>query len=93
MPTALMIVRRDQPDVCESLRRSFSPDSGIVVLLDRRISERRRESAAEAPERRRTDRRVVTHIGEELSLFGHAVVYMAERSRQQAEPGDDLRAG
>jgi hypothetical protein len=88
-----MIVRRDQQDVYESLRRSFSAQSGIVVLLDRRVHDRRLESTGGAEERRRSDRRAATHVDEELSLFGHAVAYQAEQSGRQAEPGDDLRPG
>ena len=87
-----MIVRRDREDVYESLRRSFSAHSGIVVLLDRRLRDRRHESTGAAEERRRSDRRAASHVDEELGLFGHAVAYQAEESGRHAEPGDDLSA-
>ena len=87
-----MIVRRDRQDVYESLRRSFSAQSGIVVLLDRRVRDRRQDSTGGSEERRRLDRRTASHVDEEMSLFGHGVAYQAEESGRHAEPGDDLSA-
>ena len=56
-----MVVRRDRAELCQQLGESFGGDSRIIVVLDRRHSERRgrpEPKASLAVERRRwTDRR------------------------------------
>lgn len=53
----LFIVARNQRDLYESLRRSFSAGKGVQVLLDRRLGERRQRVEPQGSERRRADRR------------------------------------
>lgn len=56
-PRWLIVVRRERRDLYENLRRSFEPESGVAVILDRREEERRKATASVEPDRRRKDRR------------------------------------
>jgi hypothetical protein len=57
-PAALIVVRAGALDRFAALKSAFAPE-GVDVVWDRRLGERRRSSAdsAEAPDRRRRDRR------------------------------------
>ena len=56
-----IVVRRDRAELCQQLGESFGGDSRIIVILDRRHSERRGrpepKASLAAERRRRTDRR------------------------------------
>jgi hypothetical protein len=53
----LVIVRRGHFATFELLTRTFSDDSSVQVVWDRRIAERRAADNSSADERRRADRR------------------------------------
>jgi hypothetical protein len=55
-PRWLLVVQHAQRDLYEVLRDQFE-ELGIVVILDRRRAERRRESEVRVVDRRRMDRR------------------------------------
>jgi len=53
----LLIVARNQPDLCDYLSRSFSGDEKVQVMLDRRGGQRRQQVEGHDPERRLGERR------------------------------------
>ena len=53
----LIIVARDQADLCGYLTRHFHEFKRVQVLLDRRQGDRRRQVQRHEPERRRVERR------------------------------------
>jgi|RhiMetdeSRZDD1v2_1073273.scaffolds.fasta_scaffold75731_5 hypothetical protein len=55
-PRWLIVVQHAQRDLYQILREKFE-SLGIVVIVDRRRAERRRDAAGRAVDRRRTDRR------------------------------------
>lgn len=58
LPRCFVVVRRDQPDLLDRLRRHFHDDPEIVVLGDRRQGPDRRRTAHPVPvDRRRGERR------------------------------------
>src|SRR5207247_10328117 len=56
-PGLLFVVSRHAPKQYEYLKRVFANDKRVIVILDRRVGERRKTSSAPAGERRRADRR------------------------------------
>ncbi len=54
---SLIIVARDKPDLCLSLREHFAANEDVEVLLDRRLGERRQRAQRCEPDRRGPDRR------------------------------------
>ncbi len=53
----LIIVAKDQPGLCDYLKRSFAGDESVQVLVDRRQGERRQRVEPREPERRLGERR------------------------------------
>jgi len=75
MPRYLFIVTREEPELWAHLKREFVNEEGVVVMLDRRRSDRRRSGAAwGGTERRRLDRRVHPSIQHELNTLNFALV-------------------
>jgi hypothetical protein len=71
----LFIVARDQPALYDALRREFSADEEILVLLDRRCGERRQFAvAAHRAERRAAERRQRNDVEGQLRSLGWAFV-------------------
>lgn len=57
-PRGVWIVPPGRPDLCERLQRELqAAGTDPLILLDRRVAERRRRHAPHEPERRRADRR------------------------------------
>lgn len=79
----VFIVARDRKDLFESLRRTFSGDDGVEVLMDRRGAQRRSAPIAPPTERRRRDRRINRAVARKLEERGYAVVaaFTARRLR------------
>jgi len=53
----VVVVRADQPELAEYLRRRLGADPTVEVVVDRRRTERRRGGAGVAADRRRAERR------------------------------------
>ncbi len=70
----LLIVARDQMDLYEALRDAYGGSGTITVLLDRRQGERRRNTEPTSDERRRTDRRSLLSITEDLRFQQYVLV-------------------
>lgn len=52
-----IIVPKERLDLYRSLERTFGDEARVLVILDRRLGDRRRRAAAHEPERRRGERR------------------------------------
>lgn len=70
----IFVVARDQPVLFETLRREFSSDREIDVIMDRRHTERRQAVVPYAEERRRAERRVRSDAEAQLKSLGWALV-------------------
>jgi predicted amidophosphoribosyltransferase len=72
----LIIVARERRDLYDYLRRAFAREPAVLVMLERRISERRKAAAERPLERRRKDRRHRPEIDADLRRFGFAVALL-----------------
>jgi hypothetical protein len=72
----IVVVERDRQKLYEYVKRAFSGNASVDVVLDRRRSERRGSGdRSRAPgERRRGDRRLMNEIDNHLRALGWAVV-------------------
>ena len=71
----IVVVERDRQKLYEYVKRAFSGNASIDVVLDRRRSDRRGSGdRSRAPERRRGDRRLMNEIDNHLRALGWAVV-------------------
>jgi hypothetical protein len=57
MDRLVLVVSRERDDVYESLKDVLASEADVAVVLDRRLSDRRRESVPASLERRQTNRR------------------------------------
>jgi hypothetical protein len=80
----LVIAARNHPDIYGYLRRQFTGDEKVQVLLDRRYEERRRRSDAQRTDRRRGDRR--GSRGKDNGLTYHGFVIVRQLSGVQWRP-------
>lgn len=69
-----VIATRNRSDLYTYLKRQFSTDDKVQVLLDRRREERRHRQEAREPERRRGDRRSRSNKDDWLHYYGLLVV-------------------
>ena len=69
----LFIVARWNAPLFEHLGQTLARDDRVEVILDRRLSERRRRVQTHEPERRRTNRR---RLGLDNMLRSHGVVFI-----------------
>jgi len=86
----LIVTARNRSDLYAYLRRQFSPDEKVQVLLDRRREERRHRQALKEPERRRGDRRSQPSKDNWLHYYGLLIVRQSpEAGRQPFRSGPD----
>lgn len=74
MGQLLFVVSRDAPNRYLDLKRAFSDQDAVSVILDRRTGERRRASQVADTDHRRSDRRARPEIESELRSIGYSVV-------------------
>lgn len=74
-PRLLFIVSRDQPMLQDYVRRGFGDASDVLVIVDRRVGERRRQNGPVPREQRRADRRR-PQADERLRSLGWTVVHL-----------------
>ena len=65
-PRYVLVVPREQADACEELARAFPSGTGVQILADRRLQERRQRAEPHESERRQADRR---RSGEGWTIF------------------------
>ena len=70
----LLIVARDQLELCQSLKQAFGDSEQVAVILDRRQGERRRGIAPVTADRRGNDRRSFPHIEDDLRVRQYVLV-------------------
>ena len=70
----LLIVARDRQTLYEHVKRTFSDNPSVEVILDRRSAESRTTTRASAPERRRGDKDLRLETDYHLRAFGWAIV-------------------
>ncbi len=74
MPRFLFVVSREKPDLCDYLARHFADEADVLVTLDRRRGERRRDDRAADLDRRQLHRRWRPDNDETLTSLGAFMV-------------------
>ena len=87
MARKLIIVARQHPDLYDYLSKRLA-ESRAEVILDRRLGERRRQTATVTRERRLRDRRSRPDIDARLRSRSHAIVTFPYRSRVTPAEGE-----
>lgn len=80
----LVVTARNRADLYSYLRRQFSPDGEVQVLLDRRRGERRRRQESYESERRRGDRR--SQPGKDDCILYYGLLVVRQLSESQWRP-------
>jgi hypothetical protein len=76
----LLVVQRDQPDLCRDLEQRFRDVAFVQVVLDRRGRDRRGRVRRTGAEQRGRERRRPPTVRERehWQLFGYRLVYRGE---------------
>ncbi len=82
----LIIVARDQPNLCFAIQRQFAAYTRVQVLQDRRRSERRQRFQWYEPERRRVDRRRPLRIENDLYWRQYLIVHVQQDAIEAQYP-------
>jgi hypothetical protein len=72
----LLIVARHRRELYEQIKRAFAGHETVQVVLDRRVTDRRRRKEPMLPERRGTDRRGRSIIDDQLRTIGWSLVLL-----------------
>jgi hypothetical protein len=81
----LFVVSRDAVKRYQDLKRAFSDQESVDVILDRRVGERRGSGAQPveaSTERRRTSRRARPEVDSDLGSLGYSVVRLPALARR-----------
>ena len=70
----LLIVARNQPDLCHYLKNNFAGDEKVEVILDRRRGDRRQGIQPHEVERRRGERRHQPGTEKDLNYRSFVIV-------------------
>ena len=87
MPQLVFIVSRHRPKLHEYLQKEFAGNDEVVVIVDRRLGERRLREVEHGQERRQTDRRQAL-VDERLRSLGWAIVWRSETTTVYIPHGD-----
>lgn len=74
----LFIVSRLERQLFDYLSREFAAEADVRVIFDRRVEERRKSTGGHEVERRRGDRRTLTHVPRQVTSLGYAFVRVAD---------------
>jgi len=77
MAQLVFIVSRQRPKLHEYLEREFADNAEVVVIVDRRLGQRRLREVEASPDRRQVDRRQRL-VEERLGALGWAIVWRDE---------------
>jgi RNA polymerase subunit RPABC4/transcription elongation factor Spt4 len=72
----LLIVARHRRELYEQIKRAFAGHETVQIVLDRRVSERRRRKEPGVPDRRGADRRAHAVIDDQLRTIGWSLVLL-----------------
>jgi hypothetical protein len=71
----VLIVSRERPELYDEMRRRFTGDATVDVVVDRRVGDRRHRDEGRSDDRRRGDRRqAAMHVTASLWLAGYVIV-------------------
>jgi hypothetical protein len=76
-PRTLFVVSRYHAELYRYLKERFAGDSAVIIILDRRVAERRRLRRTVAAERRRGERRSRPDVDAELQQRSHAIITLS----------------
>jgi hypothetical protein len=82
----LVVAARNRQDLHDYLRRQFSGDDRVEILLDRRRGERRRQLDPHEPERRRGNRRSGPGTDDRLYYYGLIIVRQMPNGQRRPVP-------
>ena len=82
----LVVAARNRQDLHDYLRRQFSGDDKVEILLDRRRAERRRRLDPHEPERRRGNRRSGPGTDDRLYYYGLIIVRQLPEGQRRPPP-------
>jgi len=74
LPPAEVLAKDNRQKLYEHVKRAFSDNATVDVILDRRNAESRNVNRANAPDRRRGDHRLRLDIDDHLKALGWAIV-------------------
>jgi len=86
MPPGLLIVSVYRPDIYENALRSIGIARDLIIVLDRRVGERRKRRRSTAAHAAPSDRRRID-IDDQLRTSGWAFVSAKERDALSAATG------
>jgi len=69
-----LIVARDQPELYRARQQAYLDSPQVLVILDERCANRRREARAVPVDRRQRERRSPPHVEEDLHLRQYILV-------------------
>ena len=76
----LIIVARNQPDLWCALRKDLEMNDDVLVFLDRRVVDRRRQASGFQPNRRKMDRRRPLSSENDVRIRQYIIARPKERS-------------
>jgi len=79
---SLLIVARDQPELFRALEQEFEGSPQVLVILDERCADRRRQALAVPSDLRRRERRSPPRLEEDLRLRQYILVRPQARRPQ-----------
>lgn len=85
MARKLIIVSRQHPELHAYLARHFTGDPEVVVILDRRLGERRQQQVGLQRERRVGNRRSRPEIDDILRTRSHVIVVLEDADNGRPE--------
>ena len=89
--TQMFIIARRHPELYDYLSTRFADDPNVTVVLDRRLTPRRRRALPAAAERRRVDRRSRPEVDEQLRATSLAVVTASSAAVPVPAPANEAR--
>ena len=80
----LLVVARHRHQLYEEIKQAFAGHESVEVILDRRVSERRRGTEMPGPDRRRGSRRSRSSVDEQLRTIGWSLVLLDVMKRKRS---------
>jgi hypothetical protein len=81
----VFVISPKRPDLYQNLAREFADETAVLVVVDRRVTERRHSGAsppADADDRRKGERRTHHPARRDIALLGYTFVRVADQDDQ-----------
>jgi hypothetical protein len=78
----VFVISPKRPDLYQTLAREFADEAAVLVVMDRRVTERRQSGASspqDAGDRRRGERRTHHPARSDIALLGYTFVRVADQ--------------